>query len=431
MLEARDRVGGRVCSRRLENGAVIELGAEFILPGNTMVIEMAAELRAGGRREGDALRRREPRGGAPVDPRGRLERAVEADGPRSSGPGGPVASRRRAAGAARDRARRPRGDPRPGRDLLGAARRTRSPPPISPGSPTSATSRPRASRPGTRACAEALASELGPALRLSEPVGGSPGGRDGVRGRDGAGRERRGRCLHGRGPGAASPPRSRFEPALPARRPAALARIPYGQAAKLLVPLPRRGRAERGDLASRSATGPGPRPARAGGRWRWSAASAARRRRSGALGVAEGPERWLESLARLRPELELEPAGAVLSRWDDDPWAGAAYSVSPPPQLVGPLQRPLGPLAFAGEHLGGRYHGLMEGALRSGARRPPDASAEGAGLRQPCASSASAGRGMTCNRQRGRRERSRGRREKLHSIPLSLPRARPRWQVTT
>ena len=84
------------------------------------------------------------------------------------------------------------------------------------------------------------------------------------------------------------------------------------------------------------------------------------------LGVADGPARWLESLARLRPELELEPPGAVLSRWDDDPWAGAAYSVSPPPQLVEALQRPLGPLAFAGEHLGGRYHGLMEGALRSG-----------------------------------------------------------------
>ena len=38
VLEARDRVGGRVSSRRLENGAVIELGAEFILPGNTLVI---------------------------------------------------------------------------------------------------------------------------------------------------------------------------------------------------------------------------------------------------------------------------------------------------------------------------------------------------------------------------------------------------------
>ena len=37
VLEARDRVGGRVWSRRLDNGAVVEMGAEFILPGNTVV----------------------------------------------------------------------------------------------------------------------------------------------------------------------------------------------------------------------------------------------------------------------------------------------------------------------------------------------------------------------------------------------------------
>ena len=37
VLEARDRVGGRVWSRRLGNGAVVEMGAEFILPGNTAV----------------------------------------------------------------------------------------------------------------------------------------------------------------------------------------------------------------------------------------------------------------------------------------------------------------------------------------------------------------------------------------------------------
>ena len=82
--------------------------------------------------------------------------------------------------------------------------------------------------------------------------------------------------------------------------------------------------------------------------------------------MAEGPGRWLESLGRLRPELELVQDEAVLARWDDDPWAGAAYSVAPEPDLVAALRRPLGSLAFAGEHLGGQFHGLMEGALRSG-----------------------------------------------------------------
>ena len=52
MLEARDRVGGRVWSRTLENGAIVEMGAEFILPGNTLVRELAERFgSASGTRE--------------------------------------------------------------------------------------------------------------------------------------------------------------------------------------------------------------------------------------------------------------------------------------------------------------------------------------------------------------------------------------------
>jgi monoamine oxidase len=36
------------------------------------------------------------------------------------------------------------------------------------------------------------------------------------------------------------------------------------------------------------------------------------------------------------------------------------------------LARPLGALAFAGEHTAGAFHGLMEGALRSGVRAAED-----------------------------------------------------------
>ena len=86
------------------------------------------------------------------------------------------------------------------------------------------------------------------------------------------------------------------------------------------------------------------------------------------LGVADGPERWLESLRAFRPELELEVDGALLSTWDDDPWVGAAYSVSPPPAVAEALAEPVGPLAFAGEHTAGPFNGLMEGAIRSGRR---------------------------------------------------------------
>ena len=56
MLEARDRVGGRVWSRRLDNGAVVEMGAEFILPGNTAGPRAGAAARAGPLGQGHALR---------------------------------------------------------------------------------------------------------------------------------------------------------------------------------------------------------------------------------------------------------------------------------------------------------------------------------------------------------------------------------------
>ena len=84
------------------------------------------------------------------------------------------------------------------------------------------------------------------------------------------------------------------------------------------------------------------------------------------LEVSAGPAHWLASLERLRPDLELDSGGALLSTWSDDPWAGAAYSTSPPAELAELSERPVGPLAFAGEHLGGAFAALMEGAIRSG-----------------------------------------------------------------
>jgi monoamine oxidase len=94
----------------------------------------------------------------------------------------------------------------------------------------------------------------------------------------------------------------------------------------------------------------------------------------GRLQVDDGPEPWLEALAKLRPELDLEPGEAMLTTWRSDPWTPGAYSA---PSLSSPLrtdelQRPVGPLAFAGEHTAGEWHGLMEGALRSGLRAAAD-----------------------------------------------------------
>ena len=73
MLEARDRVGGRVWSRQLDNGAVVEMGAEFILPGNTAIRELAGRLGLGLWDKGMRYGQREPRGGS-ASPRGARRR---------------------------------------------------------------------------------------------------------------------------------------------------------------------------------------------------------------------------------------------------------------------------------------------------------------------------------------------------------------------
>jgi len=84
-------------------------------------------------------------------------------------------------------------------------------------------------------------------------------------------------------------------------------------------------------------------------------------------GSAEG---WIEDVMALRPELELDPDAALLSTWHDDPWVRGSYSARGLTSSVGAtaLSEPLGPLHFAGEHTAGDWHGLMEGALRSGQR---------------------------------------------------------------
>jgi monoamine oxidase len=160
-----------------------------------------------------------------------------------------------------------------------------------------------------------------------------------------------------------------FQPALPSDKAAALRGVRYGQAAKLFVGL--------GSPAEPSATlsvpgrfwcytqlGADGRPLPVVGAF--AATTPALER----LEIARGPARWLEALAQLRPDLELEPEGAFVSRWDNDPWALGAYSARSlsSPMDDAALARQVGPLAFAGEHTAGEWHGLMEGALRSGAR---------------------------------------------------------------
>ena len=63
VLEARARVGGRVWSERLPNGAVVEMGAEFILPGNTAILGLVDRFDLGLWDKGMRYGHRDPSGG--------------------------------------------------------------------------------------------------------------------------------------------------------------------------------------------------------------------------------------------------------------------------------------------------------------------------------------------------------------------------------
>jgi monoamine oxidase len=88
--------------------------------------------------------------------------------------------------------------------------------------------------------------------------------------------------------------------------------------------------------------------------------------------VADGPATWASRVAALRPELSMDPGRALLTTWNDDPWAGESYSALTVEAAAGDdelIAAPLGRVHIAGEHTAGAWSGLMEGALRSGARR--------------------------------------------------------------
>ena len=66
VFEARNRVGGRVHSGRLDNDAVVELGAEFVLPGYDALRDTASRLGLELFEKGTLYGDREPRDGPPV-----------------------------------------------------------------------------------------------------------------------------------------------------------------------------------------------------------------------------------------------------------------------------------------------------------------------------------------------------------------------------
>jgi monoamine oxidase len=401
VLEARQRVGGRVHSRRLDNGAVAELGAEFVERDQQAMVEAAGRLRLELVPTGMAYGDREPRGGVGVD-----RATLHAELARLPGL---LAAARGSAGPAAGLPSRPAGRERPEAQPGGrAARREPGPPdgsvaavlaalPLHPGAREAIAARLQVSAAlpvdqlaaavldhagstfstresvrvggGNQRIAERLAARLPGAVRLGVPVQAVAWSDASVRVTAGGGVVDADACVLALP--ASVTGRVRFDPPLPGWKTGALGQVVYGHAAKLFVPLRR--------VPPPSAVLSVPDHF-----WTWTA----RGDQAGAvqplvsafagsapalerLQVTAGPATWLARLRALRPDLDLEEAAAVLSTWDDDPWVGAAYStrgLGVDPANAGLLARPVGPLHFAGEHTAGPWAGLMEGALRSGAR---------------------------------------------------------------
>ena len=363
MLEARDRVGGRVWSEPFAGG-VVERGAEFILPDYEVMLSCAERLGLDPVRKGTRYGYREPRGAGAVS----LE--AMGDGFRA---------------AAADRGGRP------GESVRDALTRTGIDPAVAEAlcarlevSCTHAADDLEASilqegagafgtfdtftlDGGNDTLARAMADSLGERVRLGAPVTRVARGDDDVRvGGDDFELVADAAIVTVPAPVTDA---ITFDPPLPADKLAALRGATFGHAAKLFVGL--RTLAPPSAVLSVSerywcytqldARGE---PVPFVGAFAGTAAALER------LAVTEGPERWLESLRALRPDLQLDPDTVLLSEWDPDPWARGAYTARSlrSPMDDARLAAPIGRLAFAGEHTAGAWHGLMEGALRSGVR---------------------------------------------------------------
>ena len=368
VLEARDRVGGRTWSRVLSNGASIEMGAEFILPGNTELVKLAAELGIGTLDKGMRYGQREPVGGTRVDgPTLRAavkklrealveaEEAPDSDKPSAAWILAPLDIPQGAKEVIEARTEISAAEvieQVPAPEMAGLAAIDDSPSPGLAG--------------GNQSLALALAERLGERVHLGEKVEFINWAETGMAVCCESGAIFEGeRCVLAIP--ASVMDQIQFAPGLPEEKAVANRVLPYGHAAKLFVPL----------LESVPPSSVMNVPERW---WCWTqtgaddsvtpvvscfAGSAPALKR---LEVESGPEKWLESLACTRPDLELDPEGAVLSTWDDDPLVKGAYSISPMVSQTAALIEPVGPLRFVGEHTAGEFSGLMEGAVRSGQR---------------------------------------------------------------
>jgi len=361
VLEARDRVGGRVWSVPFAGG-VVERGAEFILPHDSTAVATAERLGLALVRKGTLYGQREPRGGSSPVSAEDVAAAMARIG----------AEPRRPPGVTAARALPPHDELKPGVREAIVARLEISCADGFDGLDAAVLSEGAAAfgdfdtytvAGGNDRIARELALGLGGAVRCSAAVSSVEW------------REREVRVVGGGEEWVADaaviavPASVLFEIAFDPPLAPEKAAVRYGQAAKLFValntPAPPSQTLSVPDLFwCYTQLGADGRPLD------FVAAFAGSPVALAGLAVDSGPDRWLDALARLRPDLELDTSTVLLSTWANDPWVRGVYSVRSArlPMDDDSLSRPVGPLAFAGEHTAGAWHGLMEGALRSGFR---------------------------------------------------------------
>jgi monoamine oxidase len=359
VLEARDRVGGRVWSVPFA-GATVERGAEFILPGYRTLLGLVERLGLRLVRKGTLYGDRDPRGGTAVT---RAEVAAAAARIASEPPAGDATtlvdaldSYGFAAGVADAlRARIEVSCAYPGDDLAASV--------LAEGAAAFGTFDSYTVEGGNDRVAQELAATLGDRVHVGSPVRRVAWNEDSVRVATDADETTADAAVIAVPVTVISA--IEFDPPLGPDKP----KVPYGQAAKLFVALhkpasPSQTLSVPGRWWCYTQLGPDGQPAPFVAAFAGSPPALER------LEVRRGPETWLAALERLRPDLELDGDSAMLSTWHDDPWARAAYSAESAtwPIDTEAWRRPVGPLSFAGEHTAGSWHALMEGALRSGVR---------------------------------------------------------------
>lgn len=374
VLEARDRVGGRVWSQQLTPGdprSVIERGAEFVLPGYDVFTGYCSELGLTLADMGMSYNVRAPWGGAATTAAAvaSVAAAVAEAVPRARS-GASLASvlaALRAAGGL-DEAALAAYESRlsvthglVAEDLAAAAVTDAT------GEFSHVPSHRIAG--GNQRLADALAAGLGDALHRGTRVRAVESSDEGVvvRADDGT--------VPGDAVVVAVPlPVLRalpFTDGVPARTRQAWDRIGLADNAKLHVPI------TSGDVTA-AAVQDVP-----GHFWTWTATDGSARTQPvlhgfagttgaiDALDLGSGPARWVSQAALSRPDLTLRPDGAIVTTWSDDPFAGCSYSATTTATRStdsADAGRTFGRVHVAGEHTAGELAGLMEGALRSGQR---------------------------------------------------------------